>query len=293
MGNTQLVKEAIQNPENETSVRNLFYSIDVDKSGFLDEEEFKKFAVAFVKQNPKFSKIDVDIDLLSHKLFLVADLNNNGRVSYSEFHGLITNMELLDKTIQNIDKQPDKQNKQMNINIKVYLLELPPPVPLMALSSLNSATASIDKLSSFKSMTNNIHSLLLPNEGRQEFVYYLNNSEVPVNSNLTLGDYINKVNTGNEKEDYLLVFPVTNYRKYFTTYFPNLEVKQIARAEYTESMTMKLNKSQKQAQKVTVAIVECLLYLLIPKETKGGGQDIKILFLNNCKLFEEDDNGFR
>lgn len=87
-----LVKEALSNPENETSVRNLFNSLDVTKSNVLDEDQLKKFTEGLLKVNPKLTSfLSLDVETLNRRIFRLSDRNNTGHLNYSDFHSFILN----------------------------------------------------------------------------------------------------------------------------------------------------------------------------------------------------------
>ena len=81
MGN--LIKSAIENPENEKVLLNLFKKFDKDKSGELDKSEFVCMANEFLKffQKKEYKQND---ELLEY-IFNDCDVNNDAKISFNEF----------------------------------------------------------------------------------------------------------------------------------------------------------------------------------------------------------------
>src|SRR5690349_6541569 len=120
-----LVKEALQNPENEASVRSLFNSLDSNKNGFLDEDELRKFTDGLLKVNTRLTSLNLDIETLNRRILRFADNNDTGHLSYSDFHALIQNYEYLEEAIRNMTDFKPVNILQSNANyasIKVSLL---------------------------------------------------------------------------------------------------------------------------------------------------------------------------
>jgi Ca2+-binding EF-hand superfamily protein len=86
-----LVKEALTNPENETAVRNLFNSLDANKSSGLDEDELKKFTEGLLKINSKLAALALDVETLNRRIFRLVDRNSTGHLTYSDFHSFLLN----------------------------------------------------------------------------------------------------------------------------------------------------------------------------------------------------------
>jgi hypothetical protein len=172
-----LVKEALTNAENETSVRNLFNSLDTTKSSMLEEDELKKFTEGLLKINPRLTALNLDIETLNRRIFRLADRNNTGHLSYSDFHSLILNrcvrcihLPFLVSTaselmVDSIKTMPDDRlNFYFHSNahtspVKVSLLEKP-----FAWATSKTVLANIDRSLPLKNYSLAIHSLLLPNE---------------------------------------------------------------------------------------------------------------------------------
>jgi Ca2+-binding EF-hand superfamily protein len=87
--------EALASKNNEAKILDAFNSYDTDKSGFLNKKEFSHFAEDLVKIMTQ-GGIDAKALLggMSSKefadtMFAGIDLDNNGKISYTEFRAAI------------------------------------------------------------------------------------------------------------------------------------------------------------------------------------------------------------
>jgi hypothetical protein len=284
-----LVKEALQNPENEASVRSLFNSLDSKKNGFLDEDELRKFTDGLLKVNTKLTSLNLDIEILNRRILRFADHNDTGHLSYSDFHALIQNNEYLEEALKNVtDFKPVLNILQSNANyasIKVSLLE-----------KANSWTVSktvqvnIDRTAPLRQFSVAIHSALLPNEVPQDYIYYMNNIDTPLNSALALNDF--RFSVDGDKSDTLHIISISAFKKVnLNTELSIFKLRKPPPNSYSfnESINFKNSKFQSKFSKGTFILNECIMYLFSPN-AKNQEVLTKIFVLDNCKLFEEDDH---
>jgi hypothetical protein len=226
--NSHLVKEALQNPENEQIVKSLFKQLDADGSGSLEEDEFKKLALSFLKINGKMADQEVDglALTLGMKLFKLSDFDKTGKVKYSAFHWLIMNYDSIDQLLQEHQESESNFDSNHIVTARVTLLASPPGLPYSSAfssqtsqssSSLlggNSSTStkdsrtSIDSSLPLKKASPIISLQLFPTDNTKDFLFFLNNNLLPLNSNYSLSDF-----NYSEDRDEIKVFPCGQYRK--------------------------------------------------------------------------------
>ena len=74
--------------EEETFIRRMFESYDVNENGVLDREEFYKVFKSMVKQLSD-NQTEEELDVIAGEAIVKFDLNKNGIIEYNEFKELV------------------------------------------------------------------------------------------------------------------------------------------------------------------------------------------------------------
>jgi Ras-related C3 botulinum toxin substrate 1 len=101
MGNkaAKIITQALEDPNNEAKLKQVFDSLDKDKSGALKAEEWNKLAELIAKEPTAFGfpQSDTDSIFWMESAFKEADVNLDGKISFSEFHEFCKNHKKIAK----------------------------------------------------------------------------------------------------------------------------------------------------------------------------------------------------
>ena len=75
-------------PEEETFIRRMFNSYDLDDNGYLDKTEFYKVVKRLVESLAE-GQTDEEINQITNDAVEKFDLNKNGKIEYNEFRDLV------------------------------------------------------------------------------------------------------------------------------------------------------------------------------------------------------------
>ena len=75
-------------PEEETFIRRMFNSYDLDDNGYLDKMEFYKVVKRLVESLAE-GQTDEEINQITNDAVEKFDLNKNGKIEYNEFRDLV------------------------------------------------------------------------------------------------------------------------------------------------------------------------------------------------------------
>ena len=75
-------------PEEETFIRRMFNSYDLDDNGYLDKMEFYKVVKRLV-ESLTGGQTDEEINQITNDAVEKFDLNKNGKIEYNEFRDLV------------------------------------------------------------------------------------------------------------------------------------------------------------------------------------------------------------
>ncbi len=75
-------------PEEETFIRRMFNSYDLDDNGYLDKMEFYKVVKRLVESLAE-GQTDEEINQITNDAVEKFDLNKNGKIEYNEFRELV------------------------------------------------------------------------------------------------------------------------------------------------------------------------------------------------------------
>lgn len=93
-------------------MQKVFEEYDTDKSGYLDLDEFRKFAITFVKILGKTSRVAMNTPETQWKfpdeLFKMADTDGNGQISFEELSALLQIRDFWELAEKLHDFNPEK-----------------------------------------------------------------------------------------------------------------------------------------------------------------------------------------
>ena len=75
-------------PEEETFIRRMFNSYDLDDNGYLDKMEFYKVVKRLVESLAE-GQTEEEINQITNDAVEKFDLNKNGKIEYNEFRDLV------------------------------------------------------------------------------------------------------------------------------------------------------------------------------------------------------------